>query len=112
MQAGLPSIWFWTGVVFLLINPVIGWGGLSICTLLGKKTGKKFYYKIGLGIYGLSWLILGLGIVLAGREGKRYCREFWYYVLHSRYVVILLVIGVILLLWLGRILIIRIRHRL
>jgi hypothetical protein len=56
------------GIVLLLINVPLGWIGLVWFAGRAKKTGKKFFYFIGLGIYGLSWALMALGIFLCGKD--------------------------------------------
>lgn len=56
------------GIFLLLINIPLGWIGLVWFIGHAKKTGKKVFYFIGLGIYGLSWGLMGLGILLCGKE--------------------------------------------
>ncbi len=45
--------------------------GILIGAYLPRKTNKKFYYILGGAVYALSWVMLALGVVLAGYEGVR-----------------------------------------
>jgi len=56
------------GTILLITNQPIGWGGMLLFGNLARRTGKKLYYFIGVGIYALSWGMLGLGVYLVGKE--------------------------------------------
>ena len=56
------------GIFLLLINIPFGWIGLVWLAGLAKKTGRKIFYFVGLAIYGLSWVLMALGIFLCGKE--------------------------------------------
>lgn len=75
------SLKFWIGIVLLVTNQPFGWGAMLLCSILAVKTKKKFFYLVGVGIYALSWGMLGLGFLLAGPEGIQYSRnllrELW-----------------------------------
>ncbi|MHB9154158.1 MAG: hypothetical protein ACYC5N_00530 [Endomicrobiales bacterium] len=57
------------GMVLLLANPPVAWGGVALCAYLAKRTGKKIYYGFGTALYVVSWGMLALGAFLAGSEG-------------------------------------------
>lgn len=70
------SFKFWIGVILLVTNQPIGWGGIAICTALALKTGKKGFYGALAGIiYTLSWGLLFLGGWLAGPEGIQMVKQ-------------------------------------
>jgi len=60
---------FITGMILLVTNQPVGWGGIIYFSYLAKKTGKKIYIALGTVIYAVSWGMLALGAVLAGPEG-------------------------------------------
>jgi hypothetical protein len=68
------SIRFRLGIILLAMNQPFGWGALVVCAVLAVKTQRPMFYLIGLGVYALSWGMLGLGVVLAGPEGIPYLR--------------------------------------
>jgi hypothetical protein len=67
---------FRTGVGLILANVPFGYGGAAIATAIGvrmRHAAQGFAWSVG--IYIVSWCILGLGIVLAGPEGLQYARD-------------------------------------
>ena len=64
-------IWFKVGMIFLVINTPIGIGSLVAATVLYINTGYILWIKIGGIVYGVSWIMLGLGVIFAGPEGTR-----------------------------------------
>ena len=60
---------FIAGMILLTTNQVIGWVGIGLCAYLAKKTKKKYWIAVGTGVYALSWGMVALGLVLAGKEG-------------------------------------------
>ena len=63
---------FWIGVVLLLVNSPIGWGGMLICNTIALNKHDSFYSVLGVIIYIISWVMLGLGFLLAGPEGIKF----------------------------------------
>jgi len=64
------SIRFKIGLFFLLFNIPFGLGGAGICAAMAlKSTHPGFYTMLGATIYISSWIMLGIGILLAGKEG-------------------------------------------
>jgi hypothetical protein len=63
------SIKFITGIVLIVLNPLIAWAGLLYCTYLAKKTCKRSYFTVGACLYALSWLMAITGLLLAGKDG-------------------------------------------
>ncbi|HBU70014.1 MAG TPA: hypothetical protein DEE98_06465 [Elusimicrobia bacterium] len=60
---------FIAGLILLVTNQPVGWGGIIYFAYLAKKTGKKYYIAIGTAVYAISWGMLALGFYLAGPEG-------------------------------------------
>jgi small-conductance mechanosensitive channel len=56
------------GIVLIFVNVPLGWIGLVWFAGHAKKTGRKLFYFVGIGIYGLSWALLALGIFLCGKD--------------------------------------------
>lgn len=69
------SLKFIIGIILLITNIPLGWGGLVFCAYLGRKTKKKFYYWLGTVLYILSWIMLALGGFLAGPEGIKLAKN-------------------------------------
>lgn len=69
---------FKLGLLLLLINPVIG---LAISPLLVFVFSYLFNVKtgvlIGSGVYIFSWGLLGLGVLLSGKEGYRISKQVY-----------------------------------
>ena len=70
------SLRFKVGVFLLIVNTPIGYGGSALAAVIGLKTKHP---AIGagaaLGIYILSWNMLGLGIWMAGPEGLKLVKD-------------------------------------
>ncbi len=64
------------GMALIILNPIIGWGGLAVSLYLYKKGRKRFYLFLGPFFYVLSWGMLAVGAVLAGPEGLKITRAF------------------------------------
>jgi uncharacterized membrane protein AbrB (regulator of aidB expression) len=56
------------GIVLIFINVPLGWIGIVWFASLAKKTGRKVFYFVGIGIYGLSWGLLALGVYICGKD--------------------------------------------
>ena len=69
------SLRFKIGVLLLLINVPFGLVGVALGTALYAKTHHFFWQAVGIGLYALSWGMLGLGVWLAGPDGKRLAGE-------------------------------------
>ena len=52
------------GIILILINVPVGWGGALVCGYYGQKTGKKIFYVLSAIVYALSWVMLSLGVFL------------------------------------------------
>jgi len=69
---------FRVGIALLALNIPIGWGGGALCVFLAGLTRRRDWLLVGLWVYGLSWLVLGLGFWLAGPAGGQIARRFWH----------------------------------
>ncbi len=92
---------FIIGILLMVTNQPVGWGGIVYFTYLGKKTGKKIYYGIGTTLYALSWLMLCTGLLMTGPDGIVFARvltnkyEMQSYILST----LLAVCGITIFLW-------------
>jgi uncharacterized membrane protein (DUF485 family) len=70
------SLRFKIGVFFLVVNMPFGYGGGALAAAIGVKIGRPaFGVSLGLGIYILSWIMLGLGVLMAGPEGAQLVKD-------------------------------------
>jgi hypothetical protein len=74
------SFKFWIGIVLLVTNQPLGWGGMLIFNSLALRYHSAIYSYIGFGIYALSWGMLGLGFLLAGPEGYQLVKAVFQYI--------------------------------
>ncbi|MDP6684412.1 MAG: hypothetical protein QGH24_00515 [Candidatus Marinimicrobia bacterium] len=58
-----------TGALLFLSSFIIGYGGLAVTEFLYFKTENDFWLWSGSGLYGFSWILFGIGILLSGKEG-------------------------------------------
>lgn len=86
------------GIILILTNVPVGWGGALLCGYYGKKTGKKFFYVLSGSIYILSWGMLSLGVFLCGKQYAKYILENYV----TKYIIpsVVVCIGVALFLFL------------
>ena len=56
----------------------IGLGGAAIGGMLFATTRDPMWLRIAAGLYLFSWVLLGLGLLLAGRSGYAYAKQFWH----------------------------------
>ncbi len=70
-------ILFKAGVILLVVNVPIGYGGVAIGALVSAITRDPRGIMVGAGIYALSWVVLAVGILLLGPGGYRYAKDFW-----------------------------------
>lgn len=59
------------GLLMVALNVPLGWGGSALCLLLAVHYDFPIGYRLAALIYLGSWLMLGLGILLAGRGTVR-----------------------------------------
>lgn len=72
---------FKIGVFFLVVNMPFGYGGGILASVIGIKMGHPVL-GVGWGvcIYIISWIMLGLGIWMAGPKGllkAKHLRKKW-----------------------------------
>ena len=72
MQISLRT---WIGIALLVTNQPVGIGAILTGNAIAVHTHNAFFSYIGFGIYTLSWVMLGLGLLLAGPEGIKYSRR-------------------------------------
>ena len=63
------------GIILILINVPVGWGGALVCGYYGQKTGKKIFYVLSAIVYALSWVMLSLGVFLCECLSSCYYRS-------------------------------------
>jgi len=56
----------------------IGLGSVVAGGMLFATTKDPMWLRLAAGLYLFSWVLLGLGLLLAGRSGYTYAREFWH----------------------------------
>ena len=78
MQTVKPkrSLRFKIGVFFLVINLPFGYGGGALVSAIGVKMGQPALGAgFGIVIYIISWIMLGMGIWMAGPEGVQLVKD-------------------------------------
>jgi hypothetical protein len=73
----MKNVKFKIGLTLLILNFPVGYGGLLATGALAARTEKSFWLLVGLGCYIVSWIMLGLGILLAGTEGVKTAKNLW-----------------------------------
>ena len=66
---------FRIGIILILISQPFGVLALLICNAIALHKHDALFSFIGIGGYVLSWGMLGLGLLLAGKEGITYSRS-------------------------------------
>jgi hypothetical protein len=70
------SLRFKIGVFLLVVNVPFGYGGGALVAAIGVKMGQPALGAgMGVGIYIISWMMLGLGILMAGPEGVQLVKD-------------------------------------
>lgn len=77
MRNNLFSLRAWIGIGLLLINQPLGWGAVLICNAYAINQHDAFYSLMSLGFYALSWVLFGLGLLLAGKEGLAFSLDLF-----------------------------------
>ena len=73
---GLSPMAF-TGLVLLEINVPFGWGGAAICEAMAVRSGDHRWAVAGVAVYALSWGMVGLGLLMAGRQVQGNLKRRW-----------------------------------
>ncbi len=76
MKENQNKIAFISGVVLLVANFPLGMLGLAGIAA-GLASGNKIVLLSSGLLYGVSWLMLGGGLWLAGKEGLAYSKSLW-----------------------------------
>ena len=75
------SLKFRIGIILIVVSQPFGVVALLIFNAIALHNHNAFFSYIGIAGYALSWAMLGLGILLAGKEGITYSRSlfkrFW-----------------------------------
>ena len=69
--------YFQLGVLMIFFSFILGYGGVAIVTLLYTITQNNFWAFIGPILYTISWIILGFGILLAGKQGVQQAKKMF-----------------------------------
>ena len=70
------SLRFKICVFFLIVNMPFGYWGGALAVVIGVKIGKPALgVSLGVGIYILSWIMLGLGVLMAGTKGVQLVKD-------------------------------------
>ena len=56
------------GLVLLATNVPVGWGGALACTTMAATYKSRFWGILAGVIYAISWIMLGVGFLLAGKN--------------------------------------------
>lgn len=68
---------FRAGLVLLIANVPVGYGGLAVAGGIAAWTGEPRWLLAGAACYALSWMMLLAGIALSGRDGVAYAKSLW-----------------------------------
>ena len=66
---------FVLGLALLILNPPLGWLGAAAGAWLAWRRQDPRYLVLSVILYGFSWLLLGLGVLLAGSRGFWLARD-------------------------------------
>ena len=61
----------WLGLLLVALNVPVGWGGAAVCVFIAANYDLPSFYSISALTYLSSWLMLGLGLLLAVRGTVR-----------------------------------------
>ncbi len=79
---------FKVGLVLLIINVPLGWMFLALGSVLTVKFKSKAVLYLFSSLYASTWVMLGLGVLLAGPKGYRIAKKklsmFKFWKRHSR----------------------------
>lgn len=63
------------GVILIASSSVIGWIAVGLGGALTVRYG-SIAPKIGGAVWLFTWIPLGIGVLLSGKEGLKYSKEF------------------------------------
>lgn len=66
---------FFIGVKIIVVSFILGWPVLFLTAALTVVFG-RFWAVLGGIVYAISWIMLGIGILLAGVEGVKFAKEW------------------------------------
>lgn len=66
---------FWVGIALLASNQPFGWLAIIVCNSMAISRHSAFYSFLGVYLYLFSWVMVGVGLLLSGREGMEYSRR-------------------------------------
>ena len=68
---------FKLGLVLIVANWPVGFGGMTLALAWGHATGRdKLGAVVATVVYVFSWVMLGAGILLAGKEGPAHAKKW------------------------------------
>ena len=76
-EALWTRIRFRLGIFLLVVNMPLGYLCLPLGVYVGHNIGKKGGVVVGVVCYALTWLMMGLGVYLAGPRGVHLTRYYW-----------------------------------
>ena len=66
---------FATGITLIAVSSPLGWIGLLGFAALAAAKRNPHWVWPGVGIYALSWVLLGIGVLITGKAGMARARE-------------------------------------
>ncbi len=71
---------FKIGIFLLVVNIPLGWMGIVVGSYLSAHFKNPRFHILSGILYGLTWVMLGVGIILAGPKGIEIAKKklrFW-----------------------------------
>ena len=68
-------ILFAIGIGLIIANVPVGWGGALGFAALAAFTKDRYWLLVAVGAYVFSWVLLGLGVLIAGKTGLERARR-------------------------------------
>ena len=65
------------GIILLIINPPLGYLGFGIGGYLCSRYDDHTYLAAASVFYIFTWIIFGVGFILAGTIGVEYAKKYW-----------------------------------
>ncbi|MEQ8222686.1 MAG: hypothetical protein ABRQ37_10325 [Candidatus Eremiobacterota bacterium] len=72
------------GLLLLFLHIIIGDAFGYTLSALSVKTGHEWMLKAGIICYGSSWVIGGVGAILAGPEGVQAVKDIWHHIFRRK----------------------------